>query len=238
MPQRNSPYYSMSHPATPFQKPSALQSLDTYFQGVKERNRQAAIEASRRGADPLAPLTTLTQATNYFMEPIKEEFGIQDMAEGLRERDPLKFAEGVGWSGVGLAGVLGAPIKAGKMMLEPVLLKESILDDGLKEAWKLIKKVLPAGTAAATLTPKETEAGKMKNIWEVLEQMGEAPRRTEMPRDLLPATRRARKYINELGLNNVERETLLDVLLEGDFRAEDVEEAARYLRMQKNEQSR
>lgn len=173
----NDPYRVNRHSGATYTNPwnSITTPLNQLVDRVKQQNQRQAIEASRRGADPYAPLTALSNLSSGFQNLARDEFGVGEMAQGIRERDPVKFAEGLGWGALGASGLVGTSIKGGKMALNATLLENSALDDAAREVWDLgkkgyqaVKNFLPGGAVVAATQPSEAEGGTKVDAVEAL----------------------------------------------------------------------
>jgi hypothetical protein len=122
-------------------------------------------QAQTRPADPLAPLTRLTEMANFTRQGLSDAFGPTEIAEGFKSGDPWKAAAGVGMGLTTLLSSLAPPLKAGGM-LRPVLFENSYADMMLGNAWNKVKGALPAvaaGGAVALDSPTEAEGGVFRS---------------------------------------------------------------------------
>ncbi len=156
------------HSHMPMAKNPTLQAISDYFNRVAERNRQQT-----RSADPLGPLSQLTELAKYTHQGLKDIANIDAVADDIIEQG-YPSAMNALHMGLGPAMGLQGKIAGGALKVLPIekVFGSSIAGDAASEALKLTAKGLkkaaaPVAGGLAAL-PAEAEGGVPDTVLKTL----------------------------------------------------------------------
>ena len=131
------------HSHMPMAKNPTLQAISDYFNRVAERNRQQT-----RSADPLGPLSQLTELAKYTHQGLKDVANVGAVADDIIEQG-YPSAMNALHMGLGPAMGLQGKIAGGALKVLPIekVFGSSIAGDAASEALKLTAKGLKKAAA-------------------------------------------------------------------------------------------